>query len=200
MKTQNTPDKHTIVATDELIPIITSLLDVVGPPLWAEDPNLVDTPARVARMYRELLTPEAFNPTTFPNDPQNGYDQVVLVKDVVFHSLCAHHLLPFSGRVAIAYIPYATVIGLSKLVRIVEHYSRMLQIQESLTQDIGDYLVELLHPRGVAVIVEAAHLCMRMRGVRSPDSVAATSFMWGAFRERPEARAELMQLLYGGTR
>jgi GTP cyclohydrolase I len=155
--------------------------------------HLSDTPRRIAGMYAELLTPEEFEFTTFKNE--QGYDQIVLADGIRFYSLCAHHLLPFFGVASVAYIPGTHYIGLSKLARVVKYYSRRLQVQEDLTQQIGDFLDDRLHPVGAAVIIKGRHLCMEMRGVESPGAVTTTSYLKGAFRDNPVARAELFGLL-----
>src|SRR6476620_157758 len=125
--------------------------------------SLAETPARVARMYAELLAPEPFRVTTFPNDA--GYDELVVARSIPFHSLCEHHLLPFVGVAHVGYLPGERIIGLSKLARVVEKFARALQVQERLTKQIGDWLHEHLEPKGVGVVLEAEHLCMSLRGV-----------------------------------
>lgn len=180
------------VAISELMDALTGDVD------WASDPDTSDTPRRVASMYKELLTPEPFTFTTFPNP---GYDQIILEKGIPFVSLCSHHLVPFIGHAHVAYIPNKTVAGLSKLARTVETMARALQIQERMTQDIGKTIKHHLAPTGTAVIIEAQHFCMHMRGVKKAGIITKTSWMDGAFRDKPEAREELMFLLQmqGGT-
>ncbi len=165
-----------------------------------EDPDragLVDTPARVERMYSELtagytmLPEEVLNEAVFEVD----YSEMVLVKDIPFHSLCEHHMLPFAGIAAVAYIPDGRVIGLSKIPRIVDMYARRLQIQERLTQEIADFLMVHLAPKGVGVVVEATHLCASMRGVRKPGMVMTTSAVLGLFRKSDKTRAEFFSHL-----
>lgn len=167
-----------------------------------EDPDregLQETPARVARAWRELLAgreqeAESVLKTTFAAD---GYDEVVALQGIPFHSLCEHHLLPFVGQASIAYVPAASgrVVGLSKLARLVEMHARRLQLQERLTRGIADDLERVLKPVGVAVIVSATHHCMCARGVSKSGAEMRTSVMLGCFREKPEARAEVMELL-----
>ena len=128
--------------------------------------HLRRTPERVARAFEELLTPHPVDPTTFPND--KGYDELVVVRDIPFHSLCEHHLLPFVGKAHLAYLPRDRILGLSKLARVVEHFSRSLQVQERMTQQIANWLESQLKPRGVGVVLEAEHMCVRLRGVRPP--------------------------------
>jgi GTP cyclohydrolase I len=167
-----------------------------------EDPDregLLETPARVARMYEELFSglrddPRQHLQKTFTEK----YDEVVLVKDIRFASACEHHLLPFTGKAHVAYLPNGKIVGLSKLARVVEALSRRPQVQERMTEEIADLLVEELEPRGVAVILEASHSCMTVRGVRSQDSLCTTSAMRGTFRANQATRAELMALIYGG--
>jgi len=156
-------------------------------------PGLVDTPRRVAAMYEELLTPKDFNPTTFPND--DGYDELVLSKNIPFTSLCAHHALPFSGVAHVGYLPGERILGLSKLARIVHYFSRSLQVQERLTKQIADWLDSELSPRGVGVVIEAEHMCMTIRGVQAAGSTTVTSTMYGLLRERVATRQEFLSLI-----
>ena len=161
-----------------------------------EDPDsdhLRRTPDRVARAFGELLTPTEVDPTTFPND--EGYDELVLVRDIPFHSLCEHHLLPFVGRAHVAYLPKDRILGLSKLARVVEHYSRALQVQERMTQQIAGWLQEQLAPRGVGVVLEAEHMCMRLRGVRVPGTMTVTSALRGTMRDDARTRGEFLDLV-----
>lgn len=155
--------------------------------------DVVDTPRRVAAMYRELLTPRPFNPTTFPNDA--GYDELVLAKDIPFTSLCAHHALPFSGIAHVGYLPGERILGLSKLARVVHYFSRSLQVQERLTKQVADWLQEELDPRGVGVVIEAEHLCMTVRGVQAAGTRTVTSTMYGLLRERVATRQEFLSLI-----
>jgi GTP cyclohydrolase I len=154
--------------------------------------HLRDTPRRVALAYEEFLTPEPFVPTTFPND--EGYDELVLVRDIAFHSLCEHHLLPFSGVAHVGYLPADRILGLSKLARVVEHLARGLQVQERLTKQIGDWLDERLAPKGVGVVLEAEHLCMSLRGVQAVGSRTVTSSLHGLVRDDARTRAEFLDL------
>jgi GTP cyclohydrolase I len=160
-----------------------------------QDPDsehLRQTPRRVALAYEEFLTPEPFVPTTFPND--EGYDELVLVRDIPFHSLCEHHLLPFSGVAHVGYLPASQILGLSKLARVVEHFARGLQVQERLTKQIGDWLDTRLAPKGVGVVLEAEHLCMSMRGVEAVGSKTVTSSLHGLIRDDARTRAEFLDL------
>ena len=137
-----------------------------------EDEQLRDTPRRLVEAYAELLTPQPFHPTTFPND--QGYDELVLVRSIPFHSLCMHHLLPFHGRIHVGYLPSRRIVGLSKIPRIVDVFARRFQVQERLTEQVADALMELLAPRGVVVMAEAQHLCMAMRGVQKQGASTLT--------------------------
>jgi len=160
-----------------------------------EDPDrqgLVGTPDRVHRMYAELTAGYHVDPDRLVNSAifDVDYSEMVVVKDIPFYSLCEHHLLPFFGSAAVAYIPKGRVIGLSKIPRIVEMYGRRLQVQERLTQQIAAFLMERLEPQGVGVVVEATHLCAVMRGIRKPGTVMTTSAVLGLFRTRDRTRAE----------
>ncbi len=165
-----------------------------------EDPTregLERTPARVAKAYEYLTSGYAQRVEDILNDAlfTEEYDEMVVVKDIDYFSLCEHHLLPFFGRAHIAYMPSRKIVGLSKIPRLVEMFSRRLQVQERLTTQIAHTINDVLQPRGVAVVVEGLHLCMLMRGVEKQNSKAVTSAMLGAFRDRPETRAEFMELI-----
>jgi GTP cyclohydrolase I len=165
-----------------------------------EDPKregLVKTPARVARMYEFLTKGYQEDVRQVLNDAvfAEKYNEMVIVKDIDFYSLCEHHLVPFYGKCHIAYIPNGKIVGLSKLPRIVEVFARRLQVQERLTQQIADTLFKYLKPQGVGVVVEARHLCMMMRGVEKQNSVATTSAMLGTFRHDVKTRNEFLTLL-----
>ncbi len=164
-----------------------------------EDPareGLRDTPRRVARMYRELFAGLHEDPARHLARVFNEkYDEIVLLRDIDFHSLCEHHLLPFHGRAHVAYLPSGKVVGLSKLARTVEAFARRPQVQERLTCQIADALTEHLAPRGVVVVVEAAHMCMKMRGVQKPNGTMVTSAVRGVFKECAASRAEVMSLI-----
>ena len=158
--------------------------------------HLRETPRRVAKAYAELLTPRPFKATTFPND--EGYDELVIVKEIPFQSLCAHHLLPFQGKAHVAYLPGERLVGLSKLARVVELYSRRLQLQERLTTQVADWLEEHLRPRGVGVVLEAEHLCMSLRGVQTSGSNTVTSALRGAVKDDARTRQEFLSLINSG--
>ncbi len=157
-----------------------------------DDESRRDTPRRMARMYEELLTPEPFDATTFPNDA--GYDELVVARDIPFHSLCEHHLLPFSGVAHVGYLPGERIIGLSKLARVVDHFARALQVQERLTTQVAGWLQRELSPKGVGVVLEAEHQCMTIRGVQKPGSTTVTSALHGLVRDDSRTRAEFLAL------
>ncbi len=163
--------------------------------------GLVGTPSRVHRMYTELTAGYHVDPDRLINGAifDVPYSEMVVVKDIPFYSLCEHHLLPFFGRAAVAYIPRGRVVGLSKIPRIVETYARRLQVQERLTQQIADFLQDRLDPKGVGVVIEATHLCAVMRGVRKPGTVMTTSAVLGLFRSRDNTRAEFFAHLERGA-
>ena len=169
---------------------VAELLAALGADLSVD--GLARTPARVAAAYSELLTPRPFTLTTFPND--EGYDELILVRDIPFHSLCEHHLLPFTGVAHVAYLPGARLLGLSKLARVVEHFARRLQVQERLTTQIGAWLDVSLRAKGVGVVLEAEHTCMTIRGVRAPGTRTVTSSLLGLVRDDPRTRAEFLAL------
>ncbi len=167
------------------------LLEALGIDRSAE--SLADTPARVARAYAEMLTPEPFDATTFPND--EGYDELVVVRDIPFASLCEHHLLPFSGVAHVAYLPGARLLGLSKLARVVTHYAHRLQVQERLTNQVAEWLMLELSPKGVGVVMEAEHACMSLRGIRATGARTVTSSLLGLVRDDERTRAEFLTLV-----
>jgi GTP cyclohydrolase IA len=160
------------------------------------DPHLADTPRRVAHAYVELLTGRPFDLTTFPND--EGYNELVLATGIPVHSLCEHHLLPFSGVAHIGYLPGARILGLSKLARVLDLFARDLQVQERLTQQVADWLQDNLAPRGVGVVVQADHQCMSLRGVRALGTRTTTSALHGVLREDARSRQEFFALVGTG--
>ena len=164
--------------------------------------GLKNTPRRVARMYRELLHGHHIDPAAMINGAlfEVKYDEMVIVRDIEFYSLCEHHLLPFMGRVHVAYIPDGKVLGLSKIPRVVDMYAHRLQVQERMTRQIADFLRDLLKPQGVAVVVEALHMCMMMRGVRKHDARMTTSAMHGAFRANLATRQEFLDNISRGAK
>jgi GTP cyclohydrolase I len=170
-----------------------------------EDPEregLVNTPDRVSRMYAELLSGYSADPEKIINGAlfNINYDEMVLVRDIEFYSLCEHHMLPFLGRAHVAYLPKGKVIGLSKIPRIVDMYARRLQVQERMTRQIADLLQQTLEPQGVAVVVEAVHMCSMMRGVKKHDARMTTSAMHGAFRANLATRQEFLDNISRGAK
>ncbi len=163
--------------------------------------GLKNTPERVAKMYAELLSGYRLDPLAMVNDAlfEVTYDEMVIVRDIEFYSLCEHHMLPFMGRAHIAYLPNGRVIGLSKIPRIVDLFARRLQVQERMTRQIADMLNVLLHPKGVAVVVEGLHLCTMMRGVRKHNARMTTSTMLGAFRNNLATREEFLDNISRGA-
>ena len=161
------------------------------------DESLRETPRRMAEAYAELLTPRPFNATTFPND--EGYDELVVARDIRFHSLCEHHLLPFHGVAHVGYLPGERIVGLSKLGRVVDLYARRLQVQERRTTQVARWLGDTLEPRGVGVVIEAEHLCMSLRGVQKPGARTITSALHGVVRDDPRTRQEFLALTGGPT-
>lgn len=181
--------------TDPLIPPIKAILTELG-----EDPQregLLNTPQRVAKAWRFFTQGYAQDPVEtisgaiFTEDD----NEMVLLKDIDFYSLCEHHMVPFFGKAHVAYIPNKKIIGISKIARLVDMYARRLQVQERLTKQVAFTLQEVLQPLGVAVVMEASHLCMMMRGVQKQNAITTTSTMLGAFRKRPETRAEFLNLI-----
>jgi GTP cyclohydrolase IA len=180
-------------ATDQVEIAVRSILESVG-----EDPErdgLKNTPARVARMYEELLQGYHTDPIALINGAlfEVDYDEMVVVKDIEYYSLCEHHLVPFYGVAHVAYIPHGKVIGLSKLPRIVDMFARRLQVQERMTRQIADFVDEALHPQGVAVVVEGAHLCSMMRGVKKANARMVTSAVLGRFKSDARTRSEFFE-------
>lgn len=171
---------------------------------FGEDPDregLIRTPERVAQMYTELLAGYRTDPIALVNDAlfEVSYDEMVLVRDIEFYSLCEHHLLPFLGRAHVAYIPRGRVLGLSKIPRIVDLYARRLQLQERMTRQVADFISELLNPRGVAVVIEGMHLCAMMRGVKKHEARMTTSAMLGLFRSQMATRQEFLDNISRGA-
>jgi GTP cyclohydrolase IA len=156
------------------------------------DPHLAETPRRVAGAYAELLTARQFELTTFPND--EGYNELVMATRIPVHSLCEHHLLPFTGVAHIGYLPGNRILGLSKLARVLDLFARDLQVQERLTQQVADWLRDNLDPRGIGVVIEAEHQCMSLRGVRATGARTITSALHGLLREDARSRQEFFAL------
>jgi GTP cyclohydrolase I len=187
----------TRVDTDRIEKAVKEILLAVGEDIQRE--GIKGTPARVARMYAELLSgmqedPKQHIKTVFTEK----YDEVVLLRDIPFYSICEHHLMPFIGSAHVAYLPTGTVLGVSKLARIVDSFARRLQVQERLTEQIADFMMTALQPKGVAVVLEAAHSCMTIRGIKKPGSVMVTSALRGIFRKDPRSRNEVISLIHSG--
>jgi GTP cyclohydrolase I len=175
---------------------VREILSALGEDINRE--GLRDTPERVARLYAEMFSGLGQNPRDLLKKTfTQKYDEMVLVKDIGFESMCEHHLLPFLGKAHIAYLPKGKIVGLSKLARVVEVMARRPQVQERMTEQLADLLMEALDARGVAVILEASHTCMTIRGIRKATSICTTSAMRGAFALKESTRAELMALIYG---
>jgi GTP cyclohydrolase I len=193
MDNSETHDNHAIEQA------VRRMLEAIG-----EDPDregLAGTPDRVARMYAELFSGLREDPASYLEVGfSEEYDEMVVLRDIPFHSMCEHHLLPFMGRAHVAYLPRGKVVGLSKLARVVEAYARRPQLQERLTQQIAHLLMDRLDAKGVGVIIEATHTCMTIRGVKKPGATMVTSCMLGLFRSNPATRSEAMDLLTGGAR
>ncbi len=187
-----------VTETDEIQALVEQLLGLLG-----EDPTregLLKTPERVAKAFRFFTQGYQQNVDEVLNGALYSvkYDEMVLVRDIDFFSLCEHHLLPFYGKCHVAYIPNEYVVGLSKIPRLVEIFSRRLQVQERLTVQLAEALQEKLKPQGVAVVIEARHLCMMMRGVETPNAIAVTSSMHGVFLNQQKTREELLELIRRG--
>jgi GTP cyclohydrolase IA len=180
---------------DELPAIVARLLEELGEDVTRE--GLVDSPRRVAESLRFLTEGYGLDPATIVGDAlfNEDYDDMVLVRDVNFFSLCEHHLLPFFGRAQVAYLPKGKVVGLSKVPRIVDAFAHRLQLQERLTRQVAEALNEVLEPNGVAVVIQARHLCMEMRGVEKHETETVTSCMLGTFRDDTRTRSEFLNLI-----
>ena len=179
-------------AKDSIKVLYWEILREIG--LDLEDPNLKETPQRIARMYvDEIFNPEEPKCTVFPNEEK--YDQIVIDKNIPFYSMCSHHFLPFFGTASIGYIPEKQLLGLSKLDRIVDYYAKRPQLQERMTQQIAKYIEKKVKPKGVAVVITARHLCKEMRGIKKSNAEMVTSEMLGAFRKNKETRNEFMELI-----
>jgi GTP cyclohydrolase I len=197
--TLENPDWNENFDQNSIQSAISKVLEAVG-----ENPNregLKNTPVRVARMFAELLAGYSTDPVSLVNGAvfEVSYDEMVIVRDIEFYSMCEHHLLPFMGRVHVAYIPNGKVIGLSKIPRIVDMYARRLQVQERMTRQIADFIMDVLKPKGVAVVVEGLHLCTMMRGVKKHDARMTTSAMHGAFRANLATRQEFLDNISRGA-
>ena len=194
----NSKDK-TSIDIERIRKAVTEILLAVGEDVERE--GLKGTPTRVANMYAELLAgmhedPKQHLRSVFSED----YDEIVLLRDISFYSICEHHLMPFIGSAHVAYLPAGVVLGVSKLAHIVDCFARRLQVQEQLTDQIADFIMNSLKPRGVAVVLEASHSCMTIRGIKKPGSVMVTSALRGIFKRDPKSRSEIMSLMHKGNR
>jgi GTP cyclohydrolase I len=171
------------------------LMEALGLAPFGE--SMAATPRRMAKAYAELFSAPPFALTTFPND--EGYDELVVARNVPMTSVCEHHLLPFTGVASVGYLPGDRILGLSKLARVVDHFARRPQVQERLTMQVANWLQDHLRPRGVGVVIEAYHLCMMMRGVEKQNSKTVTSSLRGAFRDDGKTRDEFLRLVHGGS-
>ncbi len=184
------------VDLDRIQRAVEEIIEAIG-----EDPGregLLDTPARVARMYAELFEGLRIDPTEYLKVGfEAGHDEMVILRDIPFYSVCEHHFMPFHGRAAVGYIPDGRVVGLSKLARLVEAFARRPQLQERLTSQVADALMDTLEPDGVAVVIEAEHLCMTQRGVKKPGARMITSATRGTFRKNEVTRGEFLSLVRG---
>jgi GTP cyclohydrolase I len=186
----------TNIDTERIKKAVTEIIEAVGEKV--DRAGLKGTPRRVAMMYEELLgglheKPEKHLETVFTEK----YDEIVLLRDIPFYSICEHHLMPFIGTAHVAYMPTGAVVGVSKLARIVDCFARRLQVQERLTVQIADFLMDNIKPKGVAVVLEASHSCMTIRGIKKPGSTMVTSALRGIFKSDPRSRSEVLGLMHG---
>ncbi len=189
----------TKVDTERIEKAVKEILLAVGEDV--ERDGLKGTPERVARMYSELLAGMYEDPKEhLRNVFTEKYDEVVLLRDIPFYSICEHHLMPFIGSAHVAYLPSGMVLGVSKLARIVDCFAHRLQVQERLTNQIADFIMNGLKPRGVAVVLAASHSCMSIRGIKKPGSVMVTSALRGIFKKDPKSRSEVMSLMHKGNK
>jgi GTP cyclohydrolase I len=183
------------VDTERIRKAVTEILSAIGEDISRD--GIKHTPQRVAEMYAELLSGMREDPKQHLRRVfEENYDEIVLLRDIPFYSICEHHLMPFIGTAHIAYLPAGAVLGVSKLARIVDCFARRLQVQERLTDQIADFIMTSLKPRGVAVVLEASHSCMTIRGIRKPGSVMVTSSLRGIFKRDPKSRNEVMSLMH----
>jgi len=191
--------KRKTVDTGRIEKAVREILLAVGEDTERE--GIKKTPERVARMYAELLGGMHEDPKKHLRSVfTENYDEIVLLRDVPFYSICEHHLMPFIGSTNVAYLPSGTVLGVSKLARVVDCFARRLQTQERLTYQIADFIMSSLKPKGVAVVLEASHSCMTIRGIKKPGSVMVTSALRGIFKRDPRSRNEVMSLMHNGNK
>jgi GTP cyclohydrolase I len=188
-------DKSKKVDTERIEKAVTEILIAVNEDLDRD--GLKETPKRVAKMYAELLSGMHEDPKTHLRSVfTENYDEIVLLRDIPFYSICEHHLMPFIGKAHVAYLPSGSVLGVSKLARIVDCYARRLQTQERLTYQIADFIMASLKPLGVTVVLEASHSCMTIRGIKKPGSMMVTSALRGIFKKDPRSRNEILSLMH----
>jgi len=190
--------KSKTIDTERIKKAVKEILLAVGEDTERE--GLKKTPERVARMYAELLGGMHENPKKHLSIFSENYDEIVLLRDVPFYSICEHHLMPFIGSANVAYLPSGTVLGVSKLARVVDCFARRLQTQERLTYKIADFIMNSLKPQGVAVVLEASHSCMTIRGIKKPGSVMVTSALRGIFKRDPRSRNEILSLMHNSNK
>jgi GTP cyclohydrolase I len=189
--------KKVKIDSEKIEKAITDILEAVGEDTNREGIKL--TPKRVANMYVELLAGAGEDPADCVKSVfKEKCDEIVLLRDIPFYSICEHHLMPFIGKAHVAYLPAEYVVGVSKLARIVDCFARRLQVQERLTAQIADFINERLKPQGVAIVLEAAHSCMTIRGIKKPGSIMVTSALRGIFKKDPRSRAEVLSLMHNG--
>jgi GTP cyclohydrolase I len=185
------------VDTERIEKAVTEILLAVGEDINRE--GIKQTPKRVAAMYKELLAGESEDPAQYIKSVfKEKCDEIVLLRDIPFYSICEHHMMPFIGKAHVAYLPSDCVLGVSKLARVVDCFARRLQVQERLTAQIADFLTEHVKPQGVAVVIEASHSCMTIRGIKKPGSVMVTSALRGIFKKDPRSRSEVLSLMHNG--
>ncbi len=192
-------DKHKrSVDIERIEKAVTEILLAVGEDVGRE--GLKGTPQRVAKMYAELLGGMREDPKEHLRSVfSENYDEIVLLRNIPFYSICEHHLMPFIGSAHVAYLPAGVVVGVSKLARVVDCFARRLQVQERLTDQIADFIMSSLKPKGVAVVLEASHSCMSIRGIKKPGSVMVTSALRGIFKRDPKSRSEVLGLMHAGS-
>jgi GTP cyclohydrolase I len=183
------------IDTDRIEKAVLEILHALGEDVSRE--GLKDTPQRVAKMYIELLGGAHLDPAENLRVFTEEYDEIVLLRDIPFYSVCEHHMMPFIGKAHVAYLPDGKVLGLSKIARIFDCFARRLQVQERLTSQVADFFMEKLKPQGVAVVIEASHSCMTIRGAKKANSVMVTSALRGIFKSDPKSRAEVLSLIRG---
>jgi GTP cyclohydrolase I len=187
------------VDVEKIREAVREILLAVGEDVGRE--GIKETPDRVARMYAELLGGMHEDPKQHVRRLfTENYDEIVLLRDIPFYSICEHHLMPFIGTAHVAYLPAGSVLGVSKLARVVDCFARRLQVQERLTDQIADFIMQSLKPRGVAVVLEASHSCMTIRGIKKPGSIMVTSALRGIFKKDPRSRNEVLSLMHNGNK